>query len=158
MKPETRYGLEVRAEYMKNLGILKLIVVNNNRTSMFLEQVRIHYSNPLMYVFILIVIIIVLAVASMLQDTEGIIMFINSMLTLSAIIIGVIGRKIGTKVKNLNVRVVLGPGEPYSLTIPLKKKPVTIEVITNKGTYKASVKVPRVKPKVSYRPPSPTGK
>ncbi len=158
MKREISYGLEIKAEYMKNLGILKLIVVNHNRTSMFLEQVKIHYSNPLMYVLILIVIILVLAIASMLQDTEGIIMFINSMLTFTAIIVGIVGRKIGTKEKKLNVRVVLGPGEPYSLTIPLKKKPVTVEVMTNKGSYKIGVKIPQVKPRIAYKPSSPTRK
>ncbi len=149
------YGLEIKAEYMSNLRILKVIVVNHNRTSMFLEQVKIHYSNPLMYVLVLLVVLLIIAIASMVQDTEGIIMFINSMLTFAAIIVGVIGRRIGMKEKKMNVRVVLGPGEPYSLTIPLKKKPVNIEVVTNKGTYKVGVSVPRIKPRIAYKPPTP---
>lgn len=158
MKREEGYGLEIKAEYVRNLGILKLMVVNHSHTSVFLEQVKMHYSNPLMYVLVLIVIILILAIASMLKDTEGIIVFINSMLTFAVIIVGILGRKIGTKEKKLNVRVVLGPKEPYSLTIPLKKKPVTVEVITDKGSYRISVKTPQVKPRTAYRPPGPVGK
>ncbi len=151
MKQAGSQGLEIKAEYMRNLGILKLVVVNHNRTSLFLEQVKIHYSNPLMYIIVLLVVVLVLVVASMLQEAEGVIAFINSMLTLAAIFIGLLGRRIGTKEKKLNVRVVLGPGEPYSLTIPLKKKPVSLEIITNKGSYKTSVRIPQVKPRVAYK-------
>ena len=147
----TSYGLDVKAEYMRSQGILKLVIVNRSRMNVFVEQVKIHYSNPLMYILLLVIIAAILGIASMLQTAESIIMFINSMLTFAAIIVGVIGRKIGTKEKKLNVRAILGPGEPYSLTIPLKKKPVNIEIITNKGTYKVGVIVPQVKPRPAYR-------
>ncbi len=152
LRKNTSYGLDVKAEYMRSQGILKLVIVNRGRMNVFVEQVKIHYSNPLMYVLLLVIIVAILGIASMLQTAESVLMFINSTLTFAAIIVGVIGRKIGTKEKKLNVRAVLGPGEPYSITVPLKKKPINIEIITNKGIYKAGVIVPQVKPRPAYLP------
>lgn len=133
-------GLEVEAVFDKRVGLVRVLVTNKTGTSVLVEAVKLYYTRLIMIgvvVFILLMIVIVVGVIHHAEDVVGV---VNTLLTMGAIVVGILGKKIGQKTIVKTVRTLMGDDETYTITIPIRKKPTSIEIYTNRGVFKPRIK------------------
>ncbi len=151
--PRLRLNIESEAVYDKRVGIIRIIVHNKEATSIFLETVKVYYTRPLMIAIVVMVLLSIVVVIGVTYHTEDIVGVVNTLLTMGAIVVGVLGKKIGQKTVEKHVRALLASNETFTITIPSKKKPNSIELYTNKGIVK-----PRLRELIARPKPKPIGK
>ncbi len=152
--PKPRLSVEAKAVYDKRVGIIRVMVHNKESTSIFLETVKVYYTRPLMIAIVIVILLSIVVVIGVTYHTEDIVGVINTLLTMGAIVVGVLGKKIGQKTIEKHVRALLASNETFTITIPSKKKPNSIELYTNKGVVRPKLHelIARPKPKPIIRP------
>ncbi len=147
--PKPRLSVEAEAVYDKRVGIIRVTVRNREATSIFLETVKVYYTRPLMIAIVIVILLSIVVVIGVTYHTEDIVGVVNTLLTMGAIVVGVLGKKIGQKTIEKNIRALLASNETFTITIPSKKKPSSIELYTNKGVVRPKLHelIARPKPK-----------
>lgn len=141
-------GLRAEAVFDRRIGLIKITITNESNTTIFVEAVKIFYTRIAVMGIVVAILLLMIIIIGMLYHTGDVVSVVNTLLTLGAIVIGILGRKLGQKTIAKNLRVLMGIRETYTVTIPLERKPSSIEVYTNKGVIKPRIKEIIIRPKV----------
>jgi len=146
------HGLGAEAIFDKRVGLVKITITNKGNTTVFVEAVKVYYTRTVMIGIVIAILLLIIIIVGILYHAEDVVSAVNTLLTLGAIVVGILGRKLGQKAIVKNIRVLMGSGETYTITIPTRKKPGSIEVYTNKGILKPRIKEMMPRPKQVITP------
>lgn len=156
----SRPGLEAEAVFDKRVGLVKVLVTNKTGTSVLVEAVKLYYTRLIMIGIVVSILLMIVIVVGVIHHTEDVVGVVNTLLTMGVIVVGILGKKIGQKTIVKTVRALMGNDETYTITIPIRKKPTSIEIYTNRGVLKPRIKeigLVRPKPLVARRQVPPRG-
>jgi len=152
------HNLGAEVVFDKRVGLVKITVTNKSGTTVFIEAIKVFYTRMVMIGIVIAILLLTIIVVGVFYHTEDVVNVVNTLLTLGVIVVGILGRKLGQKTIVKNIRVLMGSGETYTITLPTRKKPSSIEVHTNKGILKPRIKEMILRPKHTITPTRKTGR
>lgn len=146
------HNLGAEAVFDKRVGLVKITIANKSNTTIFIEAIKVFYTRTVMIGIVMAILLLTIMVIGIFYYTEDVVNVVNTLLTLGVIVVGILGRKLGQKIVVRNIRVLMGSGETYTITLPTRKKPSSIEVYTNKGVLKPRIKEIVLRPRQIITP------